>query len=322
MTQPLVSIALCTYNGEKFLAGQLDTLINQTYKNIEIIAVDDCSTDNTYAILQEYAAKYPVFTVYRNSRNVNFLKNFEIALSRCKGELIALCDQDDLWHPQKIELQVAAIGSNMVIYHDSEFIDEDSRLMGIKMSDSHNFYSGDEPGVFLLGNCVSGHAMLFKRELLKHALPFANNSYHDWWLTYVAVNIGTIDFIPQCLVKYRRHERSSTVNDILTESQRLKQDIKWLEFCAAYSNNKRPQFVMELLKLYKKRTISVTSIRLGRFLKHNIHTLFYIHKTSPKDKLRKVHKLFWGLKGNNFWYTYISPDPHRIIHYSAGAFGK
>src|SRR5580698_4535990 len=119
---PLVSIALCTYNGEKFLAAQLDTLIAQTYKNLEVIAVDDCSTDSTYDILKTYAAKYPWFRIYQNAQNLRFLKNFQVAVSYCKGDLIALCDQDDLWHPEKIEMQVNAIGDNMFIYHDSEFI--------------------------------------------------------------------------------------------------------------------------------------------------------------------------------------------------------
>src|SRR5476649_2579474 len=94
---PLVSIALCTYNGARFLSQQLDTLVNQTYRPIEIIVVDDCSTDDTFAILTEYAGRYPNFKIYRNDVKLGFTANFEKAVKLCTGDLIALCDQDDLW---------------------------------------------------------------------------------------------------------------------------------------------------------------------------------------------------------------------------------
>src|ERR1700721_1992019 len=122
---PLVSIALCTYNGAEYLAGQLDTLVNQTYKAIEIVVVDDCSTHSTFNILKNYAQKYPQIKISQNETNLGFTANFEKAVTLCNGQLIALCDQDDLWDLQKIELQVAAIKDNIFIYHDSEFIHED-----------------------------------------------------------------------------------------------------------------------------------------------------------------------------------------------------
>jgi len=312
---PIISVALCTYNGEKFLTEQLDSLIAQTYKNIEIIAVDDCSTDDTFGILTAYAAKYGNISIYRNDQNKGFLKNFETALSYCHGEFIALCDQDDVWHPEKIALQVAAIGDNMIIYHDSEFIDDEGKLTGEKISDSHNLYRGNEPKVFLFRNCVSGHAMLIRKDLLKHAFPFENNFYHDWWLTYVAVNIGSIDYIPKCLVKYRRHAESSTEKDVLTKSARILQDIKWLELCASYKENKEPEFVKKLLELYKNRTNSFTSIQLRNMLMKNVDLLFYIDNRNRSAKLKHIKRFFWGLKTKNFWYTYISPKPEKVFRY-------
>src|ERR1700722_18799619 len=94
---PLVSIVLCTYNGERFLSQLLDTLVTQTYPNIEIIAIDDCSADSSFAILAEYALKYTQFRIYRNEKNLGFAGNFEHAITYCRGELVAFCDQDDLW---------------------------------------------------------------------------------------------------------------------------------------------------------------------------------------------------------------------------------
>lgn len=319
---PLVSIALCTYNGEKFLAAQLDTLIAQTYKNLEVIAVDDCSTDNTYEILKTYAAKYPWFRIYRNAQNLSFLKNFQVAVSYCKGDLIALCDQDDLWLPEKIEMQVNAIGDNMFIYHDSEFINEDGTLVNQRVSDILNLYRGDCPEVFLLHNCVSGHSMLIKKELLAHAGSF-EGYYHDWWLAYVATNIGTIDFLPQCLVQYRQHNASDT--DMLQKKEQeeytalvaQEETIRkktWLEHCANYAENKDPAFVKLLFKLYNERPGRFFTFELGRLMKAHINTLFFIQKKSPEYKLRKITKFMWGLKGRNFWYTYIRPNKQKVLN--------
>src|ERR1700753_2011765 len=105
MDNPLVSIALCTYNGAVYLKEQLDSLIAQTYPNIEIVVVDDRSADDTWQLLTGYANTYPQFKIHQNAQNLGFVKNFEHAASLCSGELIALCDQDDIWHPEKIALQ-------------------------------------------------------------------------------------------------------------------------------------------------------------------------------------------------------------------------
>jgi glycosyltransferase involved in cell wall biosynthesis len=323
---PLVSIALCTYNGEKYLQQQLDTLVNQSYQNIEIIAVDDCSKDNTFNILTAYADKYPNFSVYRNEKNIGFLKNFEKALMLCKGEFIAFCDQDDLWHPEKIAIQVAAIGDNQLIYHDSEFISENNEPLGKKMSDVFNLYRGDEPEVFLFNNCISGHAMLIRRDLLQHAFPLKENYYHDWWLAYVAANHGTIDFIPQCLVQYRQHEKSNTDllkrakvkknnAENLSKTEKVRMEKRWLEICAEYPQNKNPEFIKNLLQLYSGRFKSFTSFRFGQLLMKHMSVLFFIQKKSPERKKREVRKFLWGFKGKNFWYTYIRPDREKILYF-------
>jgi glycosyltransferase involved in cell wall biosynthesis len=321
---PLVSIALCTYNGAQYLAQQLDTLLAQTYGNFEIIAVDDCSADDTHQILLDYSKKHPAFFVYRNETNKGFLKNFETALSYCKGELISFCDQDDLWHPEKITLTTATIGDNQFVYHDSELIGENNESLNKKMSDIFNFYRGDSPQPFLLDNCVSGHAMLIKRELLQHALPFNPDFYHDWWLAYVATNIGKIDFIPQCLVQYRQHQESNTdllnlsnaekkKQKIASLTKRLLQQKKWLAHCTAYPGNKDPDFVKTLYELYVTRFTSVMTFGYYRFLKKNADLLFYILKKSKKRKQKDLRKFMWGFKAKNFWYSYIKPDKDKMI---------
>src|ERR1700761_5678732 len=97
MSNSLVSIALCTYNGEQFIDSQLDSILAQSYPNIEIIAVDDCSTDATWEVLQDYAQKDKRVRACRNEHNLGHTLNFQKAIALATGEYIALCDQDDIW---------------------------------------------------------------------------------------------------------------------------------------------------------------------------------------------------------------------------------
>ena len=301
----IVSIALCTYNGAEYLAEQLDTLVSQTYPFIEIIAVDDCSTDGTFAILENYASKYPQFKIYRNEINLGFTANFERAVTLCNSELIALCDQDDVWHPQKIELQVEALKDNIFIYHDSEFIHEDGISMDKKMSDLINLYRGANPETFLFFNCVSGHSILMKKDLLKEALPLKKDYFHDWWLAYVATNIGKIDFIPQCLVKYRQHDKSETNILGLARStdkykfssfQNLERTLNWLGYCNAFDKNKNPTLIVQIYDSYKKHLEKYISFELTGLLFKHMSTIFFISKKPISSKINFIGKQIWGLK--------------------------
>ena len=212
-SKPLVSIALCTFNGEKFLREQLNSLINQSYPNIEIIVVDDLSTDHTLPILEEYSTKYPSIKVFQNETNLGFHKNFEKALSYTTGDYIALSDQDDIWHTDKIKILIEGIGSNVLMYHDSAFIDDQGKSLNKNFSDIMNLYSGNQCHHFLLENCIAGHSCFFKRSLLVDLLPFPSVPYHDKWIGFVASSRGNIDYHREPLVKYRQHSTSTT--DIL-----------------------------------------------------------------------------------------------------------
>ncbi|WP_259068343.1 glycosyltransferase family 2 protein [Mucilaginibacter sp. X4EP1] len=302
---PLVSIALCTYNGAEYLADQLDTLVNQTYKAIEIIIVDDCSTDETISVINNYASHYSQIKVFQNETNLGFTGNFEKAVKLCKGEYIALCDQDDLWDLRKVELQVSNIKDNIFIYHDSEFIHEDGSAMGKKVSDIMNLYRGGEPEVFLFFNCVSGHSILMKRELLADALPLKPGYFHDWWLAYVATNVGTIDFIPQCLVKYRQHDSSDTNilrqqrkqdKHKLSSIQKIERIEHWLAYCAEFPKNKNQKVIEQFYAAYKKRVGSYLSFELSALLFRYRKAVFFIRKKSKLNMLNYIYSQVWGVK--------------------------
>ncbi len=310
---PLVSIALCTYNGAEYLSEQLDTLVNQTYKNIEIVVVDDYSTDDTFTLLKDYANRFPQFKIYKNDRNLGFSRNFERAVRLCNGELIALCDQDDIWDHQKIELQVNAIKDNVFVYHDSEFIYKNGITVNRKMSDLFNFYRGDNPEAFLFFNCVSGHTILMKKMLIDTALPLRGH-FHDWWLAYVATNIGKIDFIPRSLVKYRQHDNSETNilkierekdNYKMSSFQSYKRTLTWLEHCNDFKENKDQAFITRIYNAYKEHAGNYFSFELGTILLKRWRSIFYMSKKPIQSKMNYLRKQFFGLKAkalfNSSW---------------------
>lgn len=204
----LVSIVLATYNGEKYLAQQLESLFNQTYSNIEIIAVDDCSSDNTVKILQEHAAKYTNLKVYVNEVNLGFIKNFEKGCTLSNGDLIAFCDQDDYWEIDKIKRMASAIGEHAIIYCDSMVCDENLNTTGTKISDLVNFKSWNNC-LQLAGFCrIYAHAMLFKKSFFDKAYPFLAVIPPDWWLPYLSTFHGGMKYLDEPLVLYRQHQEN------------------------------------------------------------------------------------------------------------------
>jgi glycosyltransferase involved in cell wall biosynthesis len=199
---------MATYNGEKFIREQLNSILWQTYPNLEIVIADDCSTDSTPEILKEYAEKYPNISVYPNVEKVGMVKNFETALRHCKGDFIAFADQDDIWLPDKIKYLFDNIDDNTtMIYHDSAYIDANGNFMNKRVSDYRKFISGrnlflmdDESGLF-----ICGHASLFRKALLQKALPLRKYISHDGWITRIALLEGNLKALPEAKVLYRQH---------------------------------------------------------------------------------------------------------------------
>ena len=203
---PLVSIVLGTYNGGVYLEEQLASLFAQTYSHIEIIAVDDGSSDNTVGLLKEYALKHPAMKVFVNEQNLGFIKNFEKGCNLSRGELISLCDQDDYWHPEKVEKMVAGIGDHPMIYCDSELCDKNLGGLGRNISDIVHFESFYDCRQLCVFSRMYGHATLIRRSLFLKASPFRKEVPHDGWLAYHGTLYGGVKYLPETLVKYRQHE--------------------------------------------------------------------------------------------------------------------
>ncbi|WP_026953657.1 glycosyltransferase family 2 protein [Algoriphagus vanfongensis] len=302
---PLISIAMCTYNGARYLRPQLDSLINQTYPNLEISVFDDCSSDETVSIVQEYMEKHPQIKLHRNPINLGYQGNFAANFKACQGELIAPCDQDDVWALDKLEKLFHILKDNMLVYHDSELIDEQGKSMGISMRTKLNFVRGKNPLPFLFFNCVSGHSMLFRKDLLDYIFPFPQKGFYDHWMVFVASHYGTIDYHDECLVQYRQHQKNLT--DILgakrketklqTTISRIQRENDWLEICAAYEQQVMgPGFNSSLYEQGKNRASNFFNFRFGYTIWKYQNDLLHIPKQKPKRRLGFAIRQIWGMK--------------------------
>lgn len=267
MSIPLISIAICTYNGEKYLREQLDSLLHQTHKNIEIIVVDDGSEDSTIKILKDYQVRDDRIKLFQNEQNLGFVQNFSKAISLCSGEYIALADQDDIWKLTKLEKFIAEINDNILIYSDAILMNEyGSPLDQQLIRPDRTLLSGQVNKAFFFGNCVSGNTLMFKKDLVSYILPIPNVSMHDIWIAFVASSVGTISYTDESLTYYRRHNEQITLHPTKTKNLsyfknrlRLKKEekikiakTKLQDFTAYYNfaNSIQDNETAELLKLY------------------------------------------------------------------------
>ena len=173
MAEKKVSVVMTTYNGEKYIREQLDSIIAQTYPIHELIIQDDCSSDGTVAICRWYADRYPFIHVYLNEHNLGYNKNFETAAMRATGHYVALSDQDDIWFKDKIAKQVAAIGD-----HDAC---GSQHMRGKTMETSH-LVNPQHSLEALLFNGFAGHSLLLQRAFVQQPSAWSLPLIFDWSL--------------------------------------------------------------------------------------------------------------------------------------------
>lgn len=214
-----ISVALCTYNGARFLPEQLESILQQSRLPDEIIVGDDCSTDATVSILENFAvsAPFPVF-ININEKNLGSTKNFERAIMRCSGDLIFLCDQDDVWLWHKIEKSAAILETSPevgFVFTDAELVDEDLQSLGVNLWQAA--FTPDEQGkaragkmfeVLLRRNVVTGATLAFRAKFRESFTPIPThlpNVIHDGWIALVITAQVESRFINEPTMKYRIH---------------------------------------------------------------------------------------------------------------------
>jgi Glycosyl transferase family 2 len=263
MPKVLVSVALATYNGERWLRDQLDSLSCQTLLPHELVVSDDHSADRTIKIVEEFAAHAPFPVRFiRNKTRLGFADNFINALKHCSGDAVAFCDQDDVWSCSKIEHCIATMRDHenvTLIHHDCEEVDSSLRPLGTILRPRDNPSRASLEGYSVLRISMLGCCMLLHRravDILVKYWPETHLQYvtqtgsrgvlgHDLVALHIASVLGQVVYLPEVLVKHRRHQQntwspglsangqpgsmdSSTTVDLLKDTAQLRVNTAWM----------------------------------------------------------------------------------------------
>lgn len=300
-TKPLVSIAMASYNGERYIAEQIGSIIEQTYRPIEIVIVDDHSQDGTVAIVRSFQEKYPFILLLQNEQNLGVTKTFEKAVRDCRGEYIALCDQDDIWMPHKLETLVNGIGDHDAVYANSLLVDQNGQSLGKEFSSMmkmRSYYCGTP---FLLCNSVPGHAILMRSDFVKNLLPFPQEIFFDLWIAYSAAGNKGIRYVDEVLVHYRQHDAntvgtrdSKKKKKRPSAEQQFREKLRELQILstAPVSNTETKNIMQEMLSHFHRRW----SFKRSLFFFRNYDQIL-ISKNKPEYR-KKMYCLKMFFKPN------------------------
>ncbi|WP_322354875.1 glycosyltransferase family 2 protein [Paratractidigestivibacter sp.] len=206
----MISVCMATYNGEKFLGEQIDSILKCLSADDELVISDDGSTDSTRAMLAKYEEHNPGIKVVEGPGD-GIIANFENAMSHSNGDVIFLSDQDDVWYANKIERVLEArrsTGANVIV-HDARLVNVDGVPIGPTMFELRSSKSGFIKNLFK--NSFVGCCMAIDKQVLDVALPIpCNVEMHDWWIGLAAELWYKTAFIDDRLIDYRRHGQNAS----------------------------------------------------------------------------------------------------------------
>jgi len=229
-----VDILMATYNGEKYIKQQLDSLMNQTFTDFNIIIADDKSTDTTLDIMLDYQKKDPRISIVQNEENIGVIKNFEKLITLSSADYFMLCDQDDVWLEDKVAKSVNAIieTNAMLAFTDLQLVDQNLNVInksflnyqGIKEIKNINWKT------LLVQNIVTGCTIIADKDIKRCSLPFPSNiPMHDAWLALVAAVYGEVHYINEALILYRQHD-SNVIGGVNSNARISRVDGEYYQF--------------------------------------------------------------------------------------------
>lgn len=294
--KPKVSILVATYNGEKFLRKQLDSIVNQTYQNLEIIIQDDGSNDSTFEILNEYAEKDDRISASKNKKNLGIIQNFYDLISKSSGDYIAISDQDDIWEEHKIEVLLENIEDSSLIYTDSALITDDDSSAGTTLLKElgHTPKSGKFLTNLCEENTISGHACLFNSDLKETVLKcrymkFRTNFMYDQLIGVIASYNNGVKYYDTPLTLHRIHtsnNHNTAIFNSSTEETKKKKPIKprrRSRINLRFFERKKRRARIKIRLAYAK--LILLEIMFNTYYKGGGNP--FATKPSPKDKFRK-----------------------------------
>jgi glycosyltransferase involved in cell wall biosynthesis len=204
-----ISVCMATYNGEKYIKEQLDSILSQLGDDDEVIISDDGSIDGTLDVISNI--KDNRIKVFRNKNEKGYSKNFENALKKAKGDIIFISDQDDVWLKDKVKIMLKTLENSSISIHNARIVDGELNFLNESHFDLHNVKKG------FLNNFLKtryiGACMAFKKEVLQKSLPFPNNQKlcaYDYWITLISEFYFKVELVQEPLIKYRRHGNNAS----------------------------------------------------------------------------------------------------------------
>ncbi|MBO1737386.1 glycosyltransferase family 2 protein [Leifsonia sp. TF02-11] len=213
-----VSVALCTRNGERFIAAQVKSILAQEPRVAELVVSDDGSSDRTLAIVEETVRAHGAgvrLRILRNAEPLGVTANFEQAIAACTGDLVALSDQDDVWHSGRLAAVVAPFEDErmLLVHSDAALVGADGEPLGGTLFEALAITaevlaeenSGDALGLLLRRNVVTGATTVLRASLAARARPFPDGWVHDEWLAVCAAILGSLHGLAAPTIDYRQH---------------------------------------------------------------------------------------------------------------------
>ena len=222
-----INILMATYNGRRYVAKQVESILNQTYTDFRLIISDDGSTDSTVKILEEYEKKDSRVEIYAQQENHGVVANFEFLISKVRAEFFMFADQDDIWEPNKIEdsMRLMQTQNLDLVYTDLTVVDSRMKVLApsywkqkgldYRIKKYNNFES------LYLNNFVTGCTMLVKSKWINEFMPLPKTSnyvLHDYWVALAISRKGKIGYLDKQTVKYRQHPGNKVGASTVSES--------------------------------------------------------------------------------------------------------
>ena len=305
----MISLVMTTYNGEKYIIEQLDSILNQSVQPDEVLIFDDGSVDQTVSLVNDYISSHKLrnWKIDVNKENLGFNKNFRHALSECNGDIIFLCDQDDVWMNDKIEKMMQYLNQNNVLSLASDFmlIDEDGKTLN--SNDSREKYGMIDFNInefsvievsyqdLIMKNYAQGCTMAVKKELI-HLLKQdqKNNLEHDWSLSLIAAISRGCYFYKEPLIKYRVHSDNAIGLDAIqfADKKRMtnREDVIMLELQRVLFSL---QYVNQSDKIYQdlKFRKEYYELRVQLLQQKKVFSLLSLSLFSKYRKLAKIRPI-------------------------------
>ena len=251
----MISIAMTTYNGARFVESQINSILNQTIADIEIIICDDNSMDDCVEIIQKIQTRDTRVKLIQNKEKIGVVRNFEKAIAACQGSFIALCDQDDVWSPNKLEVQLnqyvilrqKELIKPIVLSHDLTLMDQKCNIEADSMRLFLNFKENTSLRKKIIFNTVTGCTLFFDSYTAKRLIPFIDYKLmHDHQIAIFSAVFGISMRTEDKLVLFRRHDQNQTSTRKNSLKERFKIFLKEIknedlfyseiEFCDRFLN--------------------------------------------------------------------------------------